>query len=115
CPAARVVEVFLSEDGEVVHTVRNRELLPLDTGERLEGGAGRCSTLRAVAVRRVHECICDLVANCPAPTLPREHTVALLALGCRHGRTMLPSSSKPKPGLCAISHACPSRSRKAPA
>ena len=36
-------------------------------------------------------------------------------LAQRAGRTMSPSSSKPKPGLCAISHACPSRSRNAPA
>ena len=31
------------------------------------------------------------------------------------GSTTLPSSSSPNDGLCAISHACPSRSRKPPA
>src|SRR5262245_60157025 len=31
------------------------------------------------------------------------------------GRMTLPSSASPKPGLCSISHTCPSRSRKPPA
>src|SRR5207244_10691426 len=30
-------------------------------------------------------------------------------------RMTLPSAARPKPGLCAISQACPSRSRKTPA
>jgi len=30
CPASRVVEVFLSEDGDVVQTLRDRDLLPLE-------------------------------------------------------------------------------------
>ena len=53
--AARVVEVFLSEDGELVNTLLDRELLPLDAGEGLEGGAGCRPALRAVAIRRVKE------------------------------------------------------------
>jgi hypothetical protein len=47
-----VVEVFVSEDGDVVQPLRDRELLPLDAGKRLEGGAGRRSASRAVTVRR---------------------------------------------------------------
>jgi hypothetical protein len=77
CAAACVVEVFLSEDGELVDTLGNLELLPLDAGECLEGGAGCRPALRAVTVRCVKERICDLVANGPAPALAREHASAL--------------------------------------
>ena len=74
-------EVFLAEDREVVQPLRDRQLLPLDAGERLESRPRRRSALRAVTVRRVQECVRDFVANRPASALPRKHASAGLALG----------------------------------
>jgi hypothetical protein len=54
---ARVIPVGLAPDEQAVGAAGDLELLALDAGERLEGCAGSRPACRAVAVRRIEECI----------------------------------------------------------
>ena len=85
------LSVVLSEDGDVVQALRDRQLLALDACERLERRARRRSAFRAVTVRRVQERIGDLVANRAAPALSREDASVRLAFRHRDNATGIDS------------------------
>src|SRR5690606_22342138 len=66
--AARVVVRLAAENRQALFALGDRQLLPLDAGEGLEGRAGHAPAIRAVAVGRVLERVGDHILDGAALT-----------------------------------------------
>src|SRR5712692_303353 len=96
-----MVRVLFPDDKQLVRSVRDRELRPLDSGEGFEGRSGRGAAPRAVTVRRVQKCVRDLVANSTALTSSCKATVGRVAFS-RQSRLLSSGNDYSRPPFSSV-------------